>query len=499
MRYLSRRCHPKHATPSRWRRAAVTTLLAGGLGSAFAAPPPISVPVTSQQDGPSSERVSFLSNLDRSNYFFGDLFGFRPALGTFGMTLAVQEVSEVLGNVSGGMKKGMAYDGLTQVLLQLDTQRHFGHYGGLFNLSVLNLHGTNFSAENLGTLQTSSGIASNRATRLWELWYDQKFMEEDRLSVRVGQQSVDQEFLVSTNALYFVNTMMGWPAVPSYDLPGGGPAYPLAAPGIRARYRFGNAVNLLVGVYNGSPAKNNEGDAQEVNNHGTNFPVRGGTLTFAELQYSYPAVGSMVYPGEKAPLSRTYKVGAWYNSQSFDHQRLDTRGLSLANPASDGTPAQGKGNLSLYAVGDQMLWREDADPNHTLNAFVRVMGTPQTDRNLITFSLNAGLVLHEPIKNRAADTLAVGFGHVRVSSQAAGLDRDTAQFARAAGDNAYCPARASETFFELTYQCQVRPWWQIQPDLQYVWNPGGGIQDPNAPSRRLRNELVLGVRTSILF
>lgn len=465
----------------------------------FAGPPPISVPIASQQAGQASDPFTFLSNLERSNFFLGDMFGVRPTLGTYGMTLIVQESSEVLGNLSGGMKQGAAYDGLTLVLLQMDTQRAFGHYGGLFNMSVLNLHGTNFSAENLGSLQTSSGIASNRATRLWELWYEQKLLEEDRLSIRVGQQSADSEFMVSANALFFLNTMMGWPAVPSYDLPGGGPAYPLSAPAVRARYRFGNAVNLLVGVFNGSPAKTNEGDAQQENSHGTSFPMHNGTLTFAELQYVYPSVGSLDYPGEQAPLSRTYKLGAWYNSQPFDHLRQDANGLSLANPASSGTPATRKGNLSIYAVADQMIWRSNEDPNNTLSAFVRAMGTPQTDRNLLTFSVNTGLVCRGPFKNRVYDTLALGLGFVRVSSQAAGLDRETGQLALAAGDGGYYPVRTSETFLEATYQCQVTPWLQIQPDIQYVWNPGGGVANPNAPNQRIGNELVLGVRANILF
>ncbi len=52
---------------------------------------------------------------------------------------------------------------------------------------------------------------------------------------------------------------------------------------------------------------------------------------------------------------------------------------------------------------------------------------------------------------------------------------------------------------EVTYQYQVAPWWQIQPDLQYVFTPGGGIANPNAPIQRVGNELVLGLRTNILF
>jgi porin len=52
---------------------------------------------------------------------------------------------------------------------------------------------------------------------------------------------------------------------------------------------------------------------------------------------------------------------------------------------------------------------------------------------------------------------------------------------------------------EATYQYQVRPWMQLQPDLQYVFSPGAGIANPNLTTQRLQNEFVLGVRANVLF
>ena len=63
----------------------------------------------------------------------------------------------------------------------------------------------------------------------------------------------------------------------------------------------------------------------------------------------------------------------------------------------------------------------------------------------------------------------------------------------------YTPIRSSETFLEATYQIQFLHWWQIQPDLQYVINPGAGIANPNDPTQRIKNELVIGLRTNITF
>jgi porin len=51
----------------------------------------------------------------------------------------------------------------------------------------------------------------------------------------------------------------------------------------------------------------------------------------------------------------------------------------------------------------------------------------------------------------------------------------------------------------LTYQYQVTPWWILQPDFQYVFNPGAGVANPNAPGERVQDEAVFGLRTIITF
>jgi len=478
--------------------AVVLAGLSCGSGAALAAPPQLQVPTEETlQPGDgglaSGGALGFLGNIQRTNFLLGDMWGVRRWLSQYGMSFALQETSEVLGNVTGGSKQGFEYDGLTTMLLQLDTKRAFGWYGGVFNASALQYHGRSLSADNLQNLQTVSGIEADRAFRLWELWYDQKFLDEDRLSVRVGQQSLDQEFMVSQNSLLFVNTMFGWPMVPSADMPGGGPAYPLSALGVRFKARPTDSVTVLAGVFNGAPASNTNGDAQMINPSGTQFPLNGGTLAIAEVQYSYPALGSMIYANEPAPPSRVYKLGVWYNSESFGDQRFDNTGLSLADPASTGIAQQHHGNYSIYAVADQMVRQDPDEADRTFNLFVRAMGTPEVNRNPITFSLNAGFTFHEPFLHRDADTFGMGIGWAKVSPRAAGLDRDTQAFT-----GSFTPARTSETFIEATYQYSVAPWLQLQPDIQYVFNPGGGVSN-NAGTGKITDELVMGVRTNIQF
>jgi porin len=454
-------------------------------------------PVNSATPGataaPTLDPLGFLKNVQRNAAFFGDMWGLRPFLAKYGTTLTIQEQSEVLGNLTGGTGKGAAYEGLTTATLQTDTQRAFGLNGGLFNISALQIHGGNLSTQTLQTLQTASGIEADRATRLWELWYQQKF--GDQFDVKIGQQSLDQEFMVTQNGSYFVNTMFGWPMLPSADMPGGGPAYPLSALGVRARVHIGDQYTLLVGVFNGQPAPSNVGDPQKSNPSGVSFPVGPGALAIAELQYAYPGPNTLVKAGEADPLARTYRVGFWYDTEQFADLQYDNSGQSLASPTSTGVARMRSGDYAFYGVVDQMIYRFPSDPDRNINVFLRPMFTPLEDRNLIDFSLNAGVVMHEPLAGRDDDTAGLGMGYTHVSASASAYDRAYAAY----NPGLFWPTRSGETFIEATYQYQATAWLQVQPDAQFVFNPGGGLVNPNSPTKKIGDELVAGVRVNAQF
>src|SRR5579872_2979185 len=61
---------------------------------------------------------------ERSN-LLGDIGGLRPALQSAGVSFSLQEVSEILGNVTGGIHTGADYDGLTTASLSVDTGKAF--------------------------------------------------------------------------------------------------------------------------------------------------------------------------------------------------------------------------------------------------------------------------------------------------------------------------------------------------------------------------------------
>ncbi|MGA9913842.1 MAG: carbohydrate porin [Paraburkholderia sp.] len=423
---------------------------------------------------------------------FGNMGGLRPWLGDHGVTLSLQETSEYLNNLSGGTHRSGAYDGLTQLGVVVDTQKAFGLPGGTFNVSALQIHGTNLTQRNLQTLQTATGIEADATTRLWELWYQQSLLA-GKVDVKIGQQSLDQEFMTNQYAATFMNATFGWPVLPSTDMPAGGPAYPLSSLGVRVRATPADSWTVLAGVFDGNPAGNGIGDPQKLNAHGTNFNLHDSALFIGEVQYAINQPPANPSDAKPTGLPGTYKLGFWYNTGNFADQQFDNTGLSLANPASTGVPQSHRGDYSFYAVADQMVWRPSADSPQSVGVFARIMGAPG-DRNLVDLGVNAGVTLKAPFKGRDNDVAGIAVGYAKIGSHAQNLASDTASLTTPG-----YPSRSAETIIEATYLYQVTPWWQLQADFQYAFRPAGGIPNPENPSQRVGNEAVVGLRTNIVF
>jgi porin len=417
---------------------------------------------------------------DANNGLLGNMAGLRTVLGDYGITLGLNDSENLLGNLSGGVKQGATMQGVTTGIIDVDTAKAFGLRGGTFHISALQLHGQPLSGPYLDNLQGANGNEGEDATRLWELWYDQQFGAD--FDIKIGQQSIDNEFMGSSYSALFVNTMAGWPLVPSDDLYGGGPAYPLSSLGVRVEAEPTDNTTILAGVFDDNPGGGAfDDDAQFLDRNGALFNLNTGALFIAELQYVTKING----------LDGSYKIGGWYDTGLFPDQEYGTDGLSLANPASNGDPVMHHGNYSLYGVVDQTVWKSGGP--QSVNVFARIMGAPD-DQNLIDFSLNTGVTMTAPLPGRDNDQAGIDIGIGNVSSRASNLDRDIAVFS-----GSPYPIRGTETLIELTYQAQLTHWMIVQPDLQYVFNPGGGVQDPNHTTQNLQNEFIAGLRAIVTF
>ncbi|MFI4960409.1 MAG: carbohydrate porin [Hyphomicrobiales bacterium] len=415
----------------------------------------------------------------RAPFPAGPLRQIDDALKPYGIRPSLSYTGEVLGNASGGIRRGAIYGGRIDLGVDIDPGKLFGWSGTTFHANVVNNHGDGLSREYIGNLMTVSNIEAINHTRLYELWIEKAF---GNVALRFGQFGADVEFDTNKYAGSLLNSTFGWSAISIADLPAGGPASPLSALGVRARATLSDQLTLLFAVFNGNPAGPGVDDPQNLDPHGLNFRLRDSPLLMGELQYSYKIDPQR--PG-------TFKLGAWMHAGAFSDVRFDTNGVALANPASNGLPAQHRGDFAPYAVLGQMLVPFDPKGEKGIAAFGRLQVT-QSDRNTVDFYADGGVNISGFWSAWPDDSISVGAGYARISSAARGFDQDTASFGMPTAVRNY------EAVLEATYLHQIARGRTVQPDIQYIMHPGGGASDPNSPSgQRIPDALVFGVRMTV--
>ena len=117
--------------------------------------------------------------------------------------------------------------------------------------------------------------------------------------------------------------------------------------------------------------------------------------------------------------------------------------------------------------------------NQGLGWFGRIAFGPQ-NRNFVGFCFDTGLVYTGLIPTRDEDQVGVGFVYAQLTNGA----RRTLELGGSRGVGA-------EMVLEFAYKAILTPWLYIQPDAQFIINPGA-TQD-------LSNAFVIGGRVSIDF
>lgn len=405
----------------------------------------------------------------------GNWGGARTSLSKMGIDWNLTYTGEVFSNMSGGLTRGTAYEDLIDLELESDLNKLFGWKGGTAHLSLYQINDSGRNAGDLvGAISDISGIDARPAFRLFTLYVQQELGSAG--SLRIGQIAADDEFVISDTAALLVNGSFGWANPVDDNLPGGGPAYPLATPGIRLKLDPSEEVKVLAAIFSGNPAGDcapNE-KPEVCNKHGTTFSFTGGALFMGEVQYRPNA--KLNGHGDGGPPESAYRLGGWYHNDEFP---------DLANPK-----LEREGNWSIYGIFDQAVWR---NASSALTLFLGVAATPE-DRSPISFYIDGGFGIYGPLASRPDDVIIFGVAYSDISSDLEALNKATR---RATGIS--IPIQDSETAIELTYIAQVTPWWTLQPDLQYIIHPGGNVPSPNNPTRAVEDSFLVGFRTRVTF
>jgi porin len=161
-------------------------------------------------------------------------------------------------------------------------------------------------------------------------------------------------------------------------------------------------------------------------------------------------------------------IGGWHYTGSFG-----------AVGDGEGYPLFWRGSSGVYAATEGLLLRSAACSTRELSGWVR-LGVADDAVNRFDSYLGAGLVCAGPWRSRAEDRLGV----------AVAIARNGVDFLRArrAQD---LPVDRVETAFEGSYQLHVTPWFDLQPDVQWIVSPD---TDPGTP-----DALALGMRVQLSF
>jgi porin len=406
-----------------------------------------------------------------------------------GIKFAATYISEVLGNPTGGFEQGATFEGRLNLAVDLDFNKLAGWKGLTAHANIFVIHGDGLSRSNLQNFLVVSGIEALPTVRLYEAYLEQKFFN-DKWSIRAGQLAADSEFIASKYTDVFTNASLGWPAITSINLPAGGPSPPLAAVGARLSAKLNDNFTLLGAIFDGDSAGPGPGDPQQRNRYGLNFRVNDPPLLLGEMQFGWKNIAGD--DGRAGAL----KIGGWHHFGTFNDQRFTADGRSIADPAGSGMGRMLRADDGIYSVIEQRIYGVANSKDRGVGAFMRTSASP-SDRNLIDFYTDAGIDFIGLFDQRQNDKFGIALGYAHVSKRAQALDRDYAFF-MAQPD---WPIRSSEALFTASYLYEVKAGWNLLPNYQYIFRPGGGATDPAGPNPgiRLKDASVFGVRSVMKF
>lgn len=354
-------------------------------------------------------------------------------------------------NAAIGGPGGAALLGKASVVVDADLGRLIGLHGVIAHASAITIHGTGLSSTYIGNISQVSSIEAEPATRLNQAWIE---MPVGPIRLRIGKFPATPTFVTSDTAAFFVNTTFGWPTSFGSDLPDGGPAWPLSAPGVMASSSADAPVRLSAAVFAGRPSGQYGPDPQRSDGHGfRGFALRGQPFAIAEVAVKAgPAV---------------FKLGGWRHFDRFAQ-------VEEADLFPDVTY---RGNWAGYGVVDVRL-TPDGQEVGRLSVFARATVSP-ADRNLVPFYLDGGLVLTGPSASRPHDAIGLGWTHIAITRTLASA-----------------PPPRSEDVIELGYLFQQTSAFSLHPNVQLVVNPA---TNEAQAGRRTPSVIAPGLRATIIF
>ena len=347
--------------------------------------------------------------------------------------------------VAGGARRGTRYLDNLQFVANADLDGLIGLPRTTASASVVYNNGKSFSGDLVGDAQVISSIETGvRAVRLYEAWIEHS-LPGDRVSIKAGLYDLNSEFDALTSSLLFIGSAQGTGTDLAQSGRNGPSLFPYTSLAARLQFKVSDQLTLRTAILDGVP-----GHPDRPRRTVIALGRRDGALLIGEADYSVGEVRLI--------------AGAWHYTARFDN---------LA-PVTAGVPDSGRGNSGAYVRGEAQLTGSVA---RGLRGFFR-LGVANGAFNTFGRFASGGLTWKGLLAGRPDDEAGIAIAWAQAGSDA-----------RAAARRAGTTLDRAETVVEATYRLPITGWLSLQPDVQYVLNPG---LDP-----ALDNALAVGLRLGI--
>lgn len=375
-----------------------------------------------------------------------------------GIAFSLLYRADVLATLSGGLKRGTTALGNLDAKFDFDLDRLVGWEGVTVGLHGIASHGGKPNANHVGSSQGVDNIEVDTNTaKLFQAWI-QKSWRDDKASLLFGLYDLNSEFYVSHSTGIFLHPSPGIGSELAQTGLNGPSVFPTSSVALRARYRPTSETYLQAVVLDGVP-----GDPD--NPRGTHIQFNDGDGTLRVVEVGYIPDKSAEWDQSGLSPTDKYAIGAWGYTARFE-DLMDVDGA--------GDPLMRKGNSGFYVLAERTLYRKKQNVSSHVDGFIRY-GRANPDFNQLSSYFQTGLVFSGMLAGRSEDQFAVSYSTARTGNKY-----------RLAASKAGAEATSHESVWEATYRAHVASWLSMQPNVQYVINPGTDAQ--------IKNATVLGIR-----
>ncbi len=369
-----------------------------------------------------------------------------PANASGSVEFDFSHISETWAGISGGVDQDIRYLAYADAGISVDGNTLLNWHGASARVSAIYSNGTSVT-DMTNALHAVSGIETDvSSVWLYEAWIEQTLGENT--SIRAGLQEINEEFDASETRGVFIHSAHGVGGEFGASGITGPSTYPYTGLGLRFRHTLRQKYYMNIAAFDGVP-----GSATSSKSTVIKLGRQEGALIVAEAGYE----------AGKSKIS----AGYWLYTAGYEDVLL-TDAL--------GDPLRHKGNDGFYALAETSLYSEE-NAEQGLVGFVRA-GVADGKFNAIDTYISVGGVYTGPVPGRDDDQ--IGLAVIASSPGSSWRERMALAGEEVAGH---------ELSIELTWKAPVAEWVYLQPDVQYVINPG---LDPG-----IKDALLIGLRLGL--